>query len=464
MTSGTPRADALTLFGITGDLAKKMLLPALYDLTRQGFLDIPVIGVGRSDWDDERLRRHAHDVLSASEVPLDEGAFDKFAARLSYARVDYDDLATFTALAGRVRSLGFLTHYVALPPATYSVIAQRLAEAGLADDARLVVEKPFGYDLRSARALQSRLTEHFPEERLRRVDHFLGKDVIENLLTSRFANTAIDAMMDRRSVRSVQITMAEDFDVADRGGFYDATGCLRDVVQNHLLQMLAYLVMDAPRTGTAADVLEERIRALRAVRTVQPEDYVRGQYAGYLDVQGVAPGSTTETYCALRTWVDLDRWSGVPFSIRAGKAMAATAIEIIIELDRPVAGYYHTARTQQAPPNVLRFRISPRAGVTLDLLAQNEAEATEVNQVSATVDFAHLTGSNSVAYTHILADAITGDPRRFTTMDMAEELWRIVGQVLDLPGATHRYDFGSWGPAEADRLATDGRWLPLEQA
>lgn len=463
MTTQTPRADALVLFGITGDLARKMLLPALYDLTRQGFLDVPVIGVGRSDWDDERLRRHARDVLSAAEIPLDDGVFDKFAALLSYARVDYDDPASFTALADRIRSYGFLTHCVALPPSTYPVIAQRLSEAGLADDARLVVEKPFGRDAHSARALQSEVTRHFPEERLRRVDHFLAKDVIEDLLTFRFANTAVNAVLDRRFVRSVQITMAEDFDVADRGGFYDATGCLRDVVQNHLLQMLAYFVMDAPRTGSATDVLDERIRALRAVRTVRPENFVRGQYDGYLDVQGVKAGSTTDTYCALRTWVDLDRWAGVPFTIRAGKAMAATAIEIIVELHRPVEGYFHTAGAQQAPANLLRFRISPRAGVTFDLLAQHEGEATEVDQTAATVDFTHLTGNNSVAYTHVLGDAITGDPRRFTTMDMVEELWRIVGPILDLPGTPHRYGVGSWGPSEADRLVTDGRWLPLEQ-
>lgn len=464
MTTPAPRADALVLFGITGDLARKMLLPALYDLTRQGFLDVPVIGVGRSDWDDERLRLHAREVLRAAEVPLVEGVFDKFAALLGYARVDYDDPATFTALADRVRPHGFLTHCVALPPSTYPVIAQRLAEAGLADNARLVVEKPFGHDLHSARALQSELTRYFPEERLRRVDHFLAKDVIEGLLTFRFANTSVNAVLDRRFVRSVQITMAEDFDVADRGGFYDETGCLRDVVQNHLLQMLAYFVMEAPRTGSAADVLDERIRALRAVRTVRPEDFVRGQYDGYLDVQGVKAGSTTETYCALRTWVNLDRWAGVPFTIRAGKAMATTAIEIVVELNRPVEGFHHTVSAQQAPANGLRFRISPRAGFTFDLLAQHEGEAGEVDQVAATVDFAHLTGSNSIAYTHVLADAITGDPRRFTTMDMVDELWRIVGPVLDLPGTPHRYDVGSWGPAEADRLATDDRWLPLEQA
>jgi len=462
MTTTAPeRTNALTLFGITGDLAKKMLLPALYNLTARGVLDIPVIGVGRGDWSPVRLHRHARECVSA-QLPIDEGVFAKLTGLLDYIRVDYDDQATFDAPAAAIRDHGHLTHYLAVPPATYATIARRLAEAGLADNARLVVEKPFGHDLDSARVLQAELTTHFPERHLRRVDHFLGKDAVENLLTFRFANTLLADILHRRHVRGVQITMAESFDVADRGGFYDATGCLRDVVQNHLLQMFAYLVMDPPRTGSAADILEERARVLRATRTVRPEDCVHGQYAGYLDVPGVRAGSSTETYVALRTWVDNERWSGVPFVIRAGKTMATTAIEIVVELDRPIPGHLHTTRAQELCGDLVRFRISPHAGVTFDLLAQHGGDVTTVDQVAASADFTHLTGTDIAAYEHVLADVLTGDPRRFTRMDTVEECWRIVGRVLDPPGKPLGYEPGSWGPAQAAALTVDGMWHPLE--
>ena len=458
----TTPADALVLFGVTGDLAKKMLLPALYQLSARGLLTQPVVGVGRSDWGADRLRQHAHDCVAA-EGAVDEAAFSGFAKLLDYVRVDYDDPATFTALAARVRPLGRLSHYVAVPPASYAVIARRLAEAGLADDALLVLEKPFGSDLASARALQRELLRCFPEDRLRRVDHFLGKDVVEDLLTIRFANPLLGNALDRRLVRSVQVTMAEDFDVADRAGFYDATGCLRDVVENHLLQTLAYFLMEAPRTDSADDILAERTRALRAVRAVRPDDYVRGQYAGYLDVPGIRPGSVTETFAALRLYVDTDRWSGVPFTVRAGKAMATTALELIVELEQAVPGYCHTDCARQAEPNLLRFRLSPRAGLTFSLLAQDGARADRVDPVEAVCDFTRLTGSGVRAYENVLHDVITGDPRRFVRMDMVEECWRIVGDILAPAGRPAAYQPGGWGPDEARRLVTDERWLPLEQ-
>ncbi|MBR7835583.1 glucose-6-phosphate dehydrogenase [Actinospica durhamensis] len=450
------RADALVLFGITGDLAKKMLLPALYELVRGRELDIPIVGVTRGGWTIERLREHAREAVAAHAEP-DEDAFERFAGLLRLATVDYDRAETFASIAEQTPGARFRTHYLALPPSGYAQAASCLAEAGLADEARLIVEKPFGHDLDSARALQARLTEYFPEERLRRVDHYLGKDAIEDLLTIRFANTMLSELLHRHHVRSVQITMAEAFDVADRGGFYDGTGALRDVVQNHLLQMLAYLVMEAPRTGAAADILDERARALRAVRTVRPEDYVRGQYDGYTDVRGVAPGSNTETYAALRTYVDTDRWAGVPFTVRSGKTLSATATEIVAELHRAPFGYFHTACAQEASPNLIRFRISPEAGVTFDLVAQHEGDAETVEPVAARLDFTHLTGSGTVAYERILADAVSGDPRRFTRMDMVEDSWRILAEVLDSPVKPAVYARGGWGPAEAERL-TEGGW------
>ena len=458
--AGAPaRADALVLFGITGDLAKKMLLPALYALVRAGEFDVPVVGVTRGGWTLERLREHARDAVAA-QTEVEDDAFERFAALLRLATVDYDRPESFASIAEQTPNARLRAHYLALPPAGYAQAAACLAQAGLAQESRLIVEKPFGHDLDSARALQARLTEHFPEERLRRVDHYLGKDAIEDLLTIRFANTMLSELLHRHHVRGVQITMAEAFDVADRGGFYDATGALRDVLQNHLLQMLAYFVMEAPRTGTAADILDERARALRAVRTVRPEDYVRGQYEGYRDVAGVSADSNTETYAALRTYIDTDRWAGVPFTLRTGKALSTTATEIVVELDKPPLGYFHTTCAQDAPANLIRFRISPEAGVTFDLLAQHEGDAEEVDAVSARLDFTGLTGSGTVAYERILADAVSGDPRRFTRMDMVEESWRIVAGLLDLPERPADYPRGGWGPTEAERLTT-GDWHPL---
>lgn len=455
VANATQAADALVLFGITGDLAKKMLLPALYELVRKQSLDVPVVGVTRSGWTIERLREHAHDAVAA-HGEVDEDAFSRFADLLRVARVDYDEPASFRSIAEQTRGSRFLAHYLAIPPNLYAKAAECLAEAGLADQARLIVEKPFGRDLESARTLQVELSEHFPEERLRRVDHYLGKDAIEDLLTIRFANTLLSELMHRHHVRGVQITMAEDFDVADRGGFYDGAGAVRDVVQNHMLQMLAYLVMEAPRTGAAADILDERARALRAVRTVQPDEYVRGQYEGYTDVHGVRPGSTTETYAALRTFVDTDRWAGVPFTLRTGKALPASATEIVVELHRAPFGYFHTACAQETGPNLIRLRISPDAGVIFDLLAQHEGDAETVDHVSAKTDFTYLTGSGTAAYELVLTDAVSGDPRRFTRMDMVEESWRIVGDLLDPKDAPTIYRKGSWGPPEAVDLTADG--------
>ncbi|NGN64326.1 glucose-6-phosphate dehydrogenase [Streptomyces sp. A7024] len=458
-TSRQP-ADALVLFGITGDLAKKMLLPALYQLVRQDLLTVPVIGVGRSDWDDARLRDHARDCV-AEQGAVDEDAFARFAALLSYVPVDYDDPATFTALAAKARPLGYLAHYIAVPPETYATIARRLAEAGLHDDARLIVEKPFGHDRASARDLQAELTAHFPEERLRRVDHFLGKSAVDNLLTIRLANPLLSAVLCREYVCSVQLTMAEDFDVADRGGFYDATGCLRDVVENHLLQTLVYFLMEAPRTGSAADLLDERTRTLRAIRTARAEDYVRGQYAGYQDVDDVAPGSTTETYAALILYADTARWSGVPIAIRAGKAMATTAIELIVELTRAIPGYHHTHGAQTAAPNLIRLRIGPDAGLSLTLLTQHGDDATRIDENTARLDFTQLTGDDTDAYRNVLHDALTGKTSRFVTMQMVDECWRITGPLLNTETKPLTYEPGSWGPSEAERLVPGG-WHPLE--
>ncbi|GAA4078814.1 glucose-6-phosphate dehydrogenase [Nonomuraea soli] len=448
----TPRAEALVLFGITGDLARKSLLPALYRLVEQGRLTEPVVGVVRGDWTLDKVRQRAREAISA-RLPLDEKTFASLCELLRVAVVDYDDAGTFAGIAEQTDGLGHLAHYLAIPPSLFTTVAANLAAAGLNERARLVVEKPFGHDLASARELQDTLTRFFPEERLRRVDHFLGKDVIEDLLTFRTANTLMSAALTGPHVRGVQITMAEDFDVADRGSFYDAVGALQDVVQNHLLQTLAFLIMDRPAGDDPVAILDAKAEVLRTVRAVLPADYVRGQYAGYRDVAGVKPDSTTETYAALRLYVDDERWSGVPFTIRAGKSMAAKTLEIVIEL-QPAGG---------SPANLIRFRLDPNPGVTFDLLAKS-AGGDGTDPVAATLDFACLSGDDVRAYTHILEDAVTGDPHRFSRMDIVEECWRIVGDILGPPGAPVVYRPGTWGPEEADRLTRDGRWSPLENA
>ncbi|MFI6818260.1 glucose-6-phosphate dehydrogenase [Nonomuraea sp. NPDC050328] len=446
----TEAAGALVLFGVTGDLARKSLLPALYRLVADERLSVPVVGVVRGDWTPEKVRRRAREAISA-HGRLDEEVFARFAELLRVAHVDYAEPDSFADIAEQTEGLGFLAHYLAVPPALFATVAANLAHVGLNDHARLVVEKPFGHDLASARALQAELTRSFPEERLRRVDHFLGKDVIEDLLVFRFANTLLSATLARPHVRSVQITMAEDFDVGERGSFYDEVGALQDVVQNHLLQTLAFLVMERPEGEEPEAMLAAKAAALKAVRAVPAGDYVRGQYAGYLDVAGVEPGSVTETYAALRLYVGTDRWDGVPFTIRAGKAMAATTLEIVVEL-RPA---------DAADPNLVRFRLSPDPGVTFDLLAKS-ARRAEPDHVAARVDFTCLSGDDVRAYERVLADAVSGDPRRFARMDQVEECWRIVADLLDPAGEPVVYRPGGWGPEEADRLTLDGHWFPLE--
>jgi glucose-6-phosphate 1-dehydrogenase len=458
----TPRAGALVLFGITGDLAKKMLLPALYQLVRRGELSEPIVGVAREDWTLDQLRRHAREAIMEVEGPVDEEAFARLAGLMRMVTVA-DDPADYDRLAAETEGLGFLAHYLAVPPGAFASVAGLLAGAGLAGDARLVVEKPFGSDLASAQALQAELIRSFPEDRLRRVDHFLGKDVVQNLLTFRFANPMVDAVLRREHVRSVQITMAEDFDVADRGSFYDATGAVRDVVQNHLLQVLSYFLMEAPQTDAAVDMLDEKARVLSAVRTVRPEHYVAGQYAGYREVEGVKADSVVETYAALRLFCDNDRWSGVPFTIRSGKSMATTSTEIVVELSKP-SGDSPVQQVSRDHPSLLRFRLMPHAGVTFDLVARRGSDPAELDEVAPTAEFAHLTGSDPVAYEHVLAEAVTGDPRHFARMDVVEECWRIVGDILVPTDPPVVYQPGSWGPAEADHLVTDGRWFPLESA
>lgn len=454
------RADALVLFGISGDLARKMLLPALYRLTESGKLSVPVIGVAAVDWDDDTLRGQAREAVIAAGADIEEAVFARFAAGLSIVTGDFADDATFARLRDAVAGFEFVTHYLAIPPSLFTAVAASLAGAGLNHNARLVVEKPFGHDLDSARKLQDELSAHFDDSHLLRVDHFLGNRAVESLMVSRFANTLLAPIWHRAYVDNVQITLAEDFDVADRGSFYDAVGCLRDVVQNHMLQVLALLVMDPPSATNAQAQGLEKWRVLHATRTMDPADTVRGQYDGYGDVEGVEPDSRTETYFATRMFVDNWRWAGVPFYLRSGKALAVSATEVVVQLREPPLELFG-GEDAQTPPNLIRFRIDGDTGIRADLMLSKPQGNTGPMTVPIGVDFAQVLGRQELPYENILHGAVEGDPECFAFFPTILECWRIVGPVLDPAEPPLAYARGTWGPEAARTLPGLRSWHEL---
>lgn len=456
------KAEALVLFGITGDLARKKLFPALYELTRTGSLDMPVVGVASSDWDDALLRDRARDALEAAGLDIDEEVFERLAANLCYVSGDYRDRTVYDDIVRRLGGTTRVVCYLAIPPSLFDDVVQGLARVGLNRESRVVLEKPFGRDLGSAAELNEIVHQSFAEDRVYRIDHFLGKEAVQNIMVYRFANTVLEPVWNRHYVRGVQLTMAESFDVEGRGKFYDSVGAIRDVIQNHLFQMVSLLAMEPPVSQEADALRDERAKVLKAIRTLTPADVVRGQYEGYLQEADVAPASDTETFAAVRLEIDSWRWAGVPWIIRAGKALGQTVTEAVVEFQQPPRPLFTDAHCAPGP-NRIRFRSKPRDLISLEMQAKRPGDDLVSGPVELEVDHEKAQGPGRDAYDRLLGDALRGDPRLFARQDGVNEAWRIVDPILTKDEPAIVYPRGSWGPAEADDLLGDGwDWLSPE--